>query len=92
MELMNKSEFAVINNEVKDQMINCIEKARENEDSVGGIIETAVLNPNDILIVGDRHRIIEYAVESGIKLLIISSDAEIKEKHIEIAKQNKVNI
>ena len=44
MELMNKSEFAVINNEVKDQMINCIEKARENEDSVGGIIETAVLN------------------------------------------------
>ena len=27
-----------------------------------------------------------------IKLLIISSDSEIKEKHIEIARQNQVNI
>ena len=55
-------------------------------------METVKLEKNMILIVGDRHSIIEYAVESGIKLLIISSDAEIKEKHIEIAKQNKVNI
>ena len=45
-----------------------------------------------ILIVGDRHSIIEYAVESGVKLIILSGDAEIKEKHLEIAKQNKVNI
>ena len=55
-------------------------------------METVKLEKNMILIVGDRHSIIEYAVESGIKLLIISSDSEIKEKHIEIAKQNKVNI
>ena len=55
-------------------------------------MENVKLEKNMILIVGDRHSIIEYAVESGIKLLIISSDAEIKEKHIEIARQNKVNI
>ena len=55
-------------------------------------MENVKLEKNMILIVGDRHSIIEYAVESGIKLLIISSDSEIKEKHIEIAKQNKVNI
>ena len=55
-------------------------------------MENVKLDKNMILIVGDRHSIIEYAVESGIKLLIISSDSEIKEKHIEIAKQNKVNI
>ena len=55
-------------------------------------MENVKLNKNMILIVGDRHSIIEYAVESGIKLLIISNDAEIKEKHIEIARQNKVNI
>lgn len=55
-------------------------------------METVKLEKNMILIVGDRHSIIEYAVESGIKLLILSSDSEIKERHIEIAKQNKVNI
>lgn len=55
-------------------------------------MENVKLDKNMILIVGDRHSVIEYAVESGIKLLIISSDSEIKEKHIKIAEKNKVNI
>lgn len=73
-----------------------------NEEIVGKLLiasyrsttfmENIKLDKNMILIVGDRHSIIEYAVESGIKLLIISNNAEIKDKHIEIAKQNKVNI
>lgn len=44
IEKMNKSSFAVITNSVKEEMIKCIEQARDNQDSVGGIIETAVLN------------------------------------------------
>ena len=56
------------------------------------IINTVNLNSNDILIVGDRHSIIEYAVNSNIKMLIISGDCEIKEEHVAIAKKNKVNI
>ena len=55
-------------------------------------INTVSLTKNDILIVGDRHSVIEYAVLSGVRLLILSGDAEIKEKHIEIARKNKVNI
>ena len=55
-------------------------------------INTVPLTKNDILIVGDRHSVIEYAVLSGVRLLILSGDAEIKEKHIEIARKNKVNI
>lgn len=55
-------------------------------------MENVKLDKNMILIVGDRHSVIEYAVESGIKLLILSSDSEIKEKHIKIAEQNHVNI
>lgn len=50
------------------------------------------IDRNSILILGDRHSIIEYAVESGARLVIITGDNEIKEKHIEIAKKNKVNI
>jgi len=50
------------------------------------------LSSNDILIVGDRHSIIEYAVNSKIKLLIITGDGHIKEEHLKIARENKVNI
>ena len=31
IEEMNKSDFAVITNTIKEDMISCIEKARENE-------------------------------------------------------------
>lgn len=55
-------------------------------------METVKLDKDMILIVGDRHSIIEYAVNSKIKLLILSGDAKIKEEHIEIARQNNVNI
>ncbi len=54
--------------------------------------DTITLEKNNILIVGDRHSIIEYAVNAGIKLLIIVGNGEIKEEHLEIARKNKVNI
>jgi len=50
------------------------------------------LENNHILIVGDRHSIIEYAVSSKIKLMIVVGNGEIKEEHLEIAKKNHVNI
>ena len=50
------------------------------------------LDNNSILIVGDRHSIIEDAVNKKVKLLIITGDGLIKEDHLEIAKNNKVNI
>ena len=55
-------------------------------------MESVKLNSSNILIVGDRHSIIEYAVHSGIKLLILTGNNDIKDKHLEIAKKNKVNI
>lgn len=50
------------------------------------------LQENSILIVGDRHSIIEYAVNSGIKMLILVGALEIKEEHLQIAKEHHVNI
>lgn len=55
-------------------------------------IEQFDVKPNTILIVGDRHSIIEYAIQNGAKLLIITGNNQIKEEHIAIAKQKKVNI
>jgi len=56
------------------------------------ILNSVEFKKDTILIVGDRHSVIEAAVTSGIKLLIIVGNLEIKEEHIELAKINKVNI
>ena len=56
------------------------------------ILNNIKLNNNNILIVGDRHSIIEDAVNSKIKLLVITGDCEIREEHLQIAKNNKVNV
>ena len=50
------------------------------------------LNNETILIVGDRHSILEYAVNSKVKMIIISGDSLLKDEHLEIARRNKVNI
>lgn len=49
-------------------------------------------NKTDILIVADRHSVIEYAIRSKIQLIILVGDAFIKEEHLEEARENKVNI
>lgn len=50
------------------------------------------LGREDILIVGDRHYIIELGIKSKVKLIIIIGNSEIKKEHIKEAKKNKVNI
>ena len=55
-------------------------------------MEEIILNKDSILIVGNRHSILEYAVNSGIKLIVITNSGEIKKEHLAIAKRNNVNI
>ena len=55
-------------------------------------ISNVKLEKSDILIVGDRHSVIEYAVNSSVKCVILSGDSYIKEEHVEIARKNGVNV
>ena len=50
------------------------------------------LKKTDILITNNRYSIIEYAAMSKVKLIIITNGVDIKPEHIEIAKNNRVNI
>ena len=78
------------------------EIVRCNDDIIGNLLVAAYrsttflssvkLEPNHILIVGDRHSVIEYAVQSKVKLIILSGDSYIKEEHVRLAKENGVNI
>ena len=56
------------------------------------IIESNRLCKDHILIVGDRHSIIENAVQNGVELIILTGYSSIKQEHLDIARQNKVNI
>lgn len=55
-------------------------------------IEEVKIEPDSIVIVGDRHSLIEYVVNNGAKLIILTGGSQIKDEHLEIAKRNKVNI
>ena len=55
-------------------------------------MSTVKLTEDNILIVGDRHSVIEYAISRNVKLIIISGNGEIKEEHLKEAKKRKINI
>ena len=50
------------------------------------------LNENSILIVGDRTTIIDYAIESKVKLIILVGNMKIDDSLLNRAIENKVNI
>lgn len=55
-------------------------------------IENANIDENTILIVGDRHSIIEYAIKCKVKMIILTKNSCIKDEHIKLAEKNKINI
>lgn len=82
--------------------LNGEEVSKFDEELVGNIIvasfksttfiENIKITKDTILIVGDRHSIIEYAVNEGAKLIIITGSRDVKEEHLELARKNHVNI
>lgn len=55
-------------------------------------IDTINLDENSILIIGNRNKIIEYAIEKKVKLIVLTGNHELKEEHLQLALKNKVNI
>ena len=50
------------------------------------------LQKDNILIVGDRYKIQEYAIESGIKLVILVNNVQLPSELLEKARRNRVNV
>ncbi len=50
------------------------------------------LSPHDILIVGDRYKVLDYAIESHVRLIILPLNVNLDKKIIKKAEKNKVNI
>jgi len=56
------------------------------------ILTNVKLDPNNVLIVGDRHSVIEYAINCKVKLIILSGDSFIKDEHVKLARESGVSI
>lgn len=84
------------------EALNAKEVLRFDDEIEGNILAAAyksetflnrvVLDEKDILIVGDRYKIMEYAVKSRIKLIILVNNTMLPDDLYEIAKTNKVNV
>ena len=79
------------------KVLNGKEIVRINHEMVGKIVITAylkniTLDKNSILIIDDKKDIIEFALKSSIKCVILINNHEISNEFIELAKNNKVNI
>lgn len=73
-----------------------------NEDISGNVMvasyqsktfqDEVVVSNDDILIVGDRYKIIEYAIESKVKLIVLSGNHIMPKRLVKKAEKYKVNI
>ncbi len=54
--------------------------------------EEVKLTNNDILIVGDRIKILEYAIDSKVKLIVLTGNHILPKKLLKKAEKNQVNI
>ena len=54
--------------------------------------ENINIDKESVLITGDRHSIIEYAVENSASIIILTNGVEMKEEHLEIARKNHVDV
>lgn len=55
-------------------------------------IQNIKITNDDILIIGDRNNILEYAINCKVKLIILVGNGELSEHNYELAKENKVNV
>jgi manganese-dependent inorganic pyrophosphatase len=63
-----------------------------SENVLNAITNKIKLTNNDILITDGKATIIDYAIKSKVKLIIVTGNKEIKDTLINVARQNKINI
>ena len=85
LEALDAKEILRFDKEIKGNII----MASYGSDSFK---ENIAINEESVLIIGDRHKIIEYAVENSASIIILTNGVKMKEKHLEIAKKNHVDV
>ena len=69
-----------------------------NGDTLAGsyqsqtFIEKAVLKESDILIVGDRYKVLQHGISSKVSLIVLTNSCDLDEELLNLAKANKVSV
>jgi len=82
---LKSEEYIKIDNEIKGNIIACT-----FDDNT--FINNIKLDENNIVIVGDRKNIIDYAISSQVKLIILIGNVKLSEEQSLIAKISKINV
>jgi len=82
---LNSLNYIKITDEIKG---NIVSATFDDETFINNIN----LDENSILIVGDRQKIIDYAIKSKVKLIILIGNQELNLGQLIVAKNNNINI
>ena len=85
LEVLKGKEVLKFDDEIKGEIIAAAYKSKTFTEGIE-------LNHNNILIVADRQYIIDYAIDCGVKLIIIVGDRTFPEELIEKAREKQVNV
>lgn len=85
LETLGAKEILKFNDEIEGNVLAASYKSET-------FINRVQLDKSDILIVGDRYKIQEYAISSGIQLVILVNNYILPEALMKLARENKVNV
>ena len=85
LKALNGEEILRFSNEINGEVLIAAYKDEK-------ILNEVEFKSDNILIVGGRDKVIEYALNSNLHTIIIVGDNEIKDEHIELARTNEINI
>ncbi|MCM1053741.1 MAG: putative manganese-dependent inorganic diphosphatase [Ruminococcus sp.] len=85
LESLNGTSILEYDEEIKGKVLVASYQSKTFHDEIK-------LTSNDILVVGDRYKIIEYAIASKVKLIILTGNHELPKSLLKKAEKNKVNI
>ena len=85
LEVLNGTEVLKFDDYIKGEIIT-------TSYSSTTVLNSVEFKNDTILIVGDRNNIIEAAINSKVKLIIMVGNANISDNNLELARRNKVSI
>ena len=85
LEALNGKEILRFDNKIKGNIISPSYRSTTFKENIN-------IDRESVLITGDRHSIIEYAVENYASIIILTNGVKMRKEHLEIAKKNHVDV
>ena len=85
LDTLGGKEIVRIDDEIKGNILAAAYKSET-------FLKRVNLTKDNVLIVGDRYKIQEYAIESCVKLVVLVNDVKLPKELLEKARKNRVNV